>query len=147
MTIKMFTVKMIRDVCRASAPYHERIGKMFPKKGKEFPPEMKGITAHELATEIGKTLRKELGSKHMAAIIVARWTGTNEKTAKNWLAGTHCPSGPHLISLARESEAVMATLLVLAKRELIVSALSLISLRVGLMYAVNAIDEAIDSSA
>ena len=56
MTIKMFTVKMICDVCRASAPYHERIGKMFPKKGKEFPPEMKGITAHELATEIGKTL-------------------------------------------------------------------------------------------
>jgi hypothetical protein len=41
----------------------------------------------------------------------------------------------------------MATLLVLAKRELIVSALGLISLRVGLMYAVNAIDEAIDSSA
>jgi hypothetical protein len=28
----------------------------------------------------------------MAAIIVARWTGANEKTAKNWLAGTRCPS-------------------------------------------------------
>ena len=70
----------------------------------------------------------------------------NEKTAKNWLAGTRCPSGPHLISLARESEAVTAALLVLAKRELNVSALSLISLKAGLMNAVNAIDEAIDSS-
>jgi hypothetical protein len=119
---------------------------MFPKKGKEFPQETKGMSSRELATVIGNTLRDELGSKHMAAIIVARWTGANEKTAKNWLAGTRCPSGPHLISLARESEAVMATLLVLAKRELNVSALSLISLKAGLMYAVNAIDEAIDSS-
>lgn len=41
----------------------------------------------------------------------------------------------------------MATLLVLAGRELNVSALSLISLKAGLMYAINAIDEAIDSSA
>jgi len=35
---------------------------------------------------------------------------------------------------------------VLARRELNASALSLISLKVGLMYAVNAIDEEIDSS-
>ena len=119
---------------------------MFPKKGNEFPAEAKAISSPELAGVIGKTLREELGSKQMAAIIVARWTGANEKTAKNWLAGTRCPSGPHLISLARESEAVMATLLVLAKRELNVSALSLISLKAGLMYAVNAIDEAIDAS-
>ena len=119
---------------------------MFPKKGNAFPAETKAISTPELAGVIGKTLREELGSKQMAAIIVARWTGANEKTAKNWLARTRCPSGPHLISLARESEAVMAALLILAKRELNVSALSLISLKAGLMYAVNAIDEAIDSS-
>ena len=137
---------MICDACRASAPYHERIGKMFPKKGNEFPAEAKAISSPELAGVIGKTLREELGSKQMAAIIMARWTSAIEKTVKNWLAGTRCPSGPHLISLARESEAVMATLLILAKRELNVSALSLISLKAGLMNAVNAIDEAIDSS-
>lgn len=46
----------------------------------------------------------------------------------------------------RQSEAIMAALLVLAKRELNVSALSLISLKAGPMYPVNVIDEAIDSS-
>lgn len=40
----------------------------------------------------------------------------------------------------------MAALLVLAKRELNVSALSLISLKAGPMYPVNVIEEAIESS-
>lgn len=65
----------------------------------------------------------------------------------NWLAGICGPSGCHLILLAREADAIMATLLVLEGRELNVSALSLISLKARLVYAVNAIGEAIDSSA
>jgi hypothetical protein len=120
---------------------------MFPKKGKEFPKSAKRISPDEFAKSISTALREELGSSHIAAKTVMRWTGASERTAKNWLAGTCGPSGCHLILLARESDVIMATLLVLAGRELNVSALSLISLKAGLMYAVNAIDEAIDSSA
>lgn len=120
---------------------------MFPKKGKELPKSAKRISPDEFARSISTALREELGSSHIAAKTVMRWTGASERTVKNWLAGICGPSGCHLILLARESDAIMATLLVLAGRELNVSALSLISLKAGLMYAVNAIDEAIDSSA
>ena len=120
---------------------------MFPKKGKVFPKSIKRISPDEFAKSISTALREELGSSHIAAKTVMRWTGASERTAKNWLAGTCGPSGCHLILLARESDVIMATLIVLAGRELNISALSLISLKAGLMYAVNAIDEAIDSSA
>lgn len=119
---------------------------MFPKKGNIFPKSIRRISPDDFAKAISTALREELGSSHVAAKTVMRWTGASERTAKNWLAGTCGPSGCHLILLARESDAVMATLLVLAGRELNVSALSLISLKAGLMYAVNAINEAIDSS-
>ncbi len=120
---------------------------MFPKKGKELPKASKPISSNDFAKSISKALSEELGSSHVAAKTVMRWTGASERTAKNWLAGTCGPSGCHLVLLARESDVVMATLLVLAGRELNISALSLISLKAGLMYAVNTIDEAIDSSA
>lgn len=118
---------------------------MFPKKGKVFLNPPKRISPDDFAKAISIALREDLGSSHVAAKTVMRWTGASERTAKNWLAGTCGPSGCHLVLLARESDVVMATLLVLAGRELNVSALSLISLKAGLMYAVNAIDEAIDS--
>ena len=119
---------------------------MFPKTGKEFPKSVKRIAPADFATAISTALREELGSSRVAAKTLMRWTGASERTAKNWLAGICGPSGWHLIQMARESDVIMATLLVLAGRELNVSTLSLISLKAGLMYAVNAIDEAIDSS-
>lgn len=119
---------------------------MFPKKGKTFPKAAKQVSSEEFARSISNALREELGSSHLAAKTVMRWTGASERSAKNWIAGVCGPSGCHLVRLARESDVIMATLLVLAGRELNVSALSLISLKAGLMYAVNAIDEAIDSS-
>lgn len=120
---------------------------MFPKKGNQFPKSSKRLSSSDFASSISNALREELGASHVAAKTIMRWTGVSERTAKNWLAGACGPSGFHLVLLARESDVVMATLLVLAGRELNISALSLISLKAGLMYAVNAIDEAIDSSA
>lgn len=119
---------------------------MFPKKGKEFPRSPVRIAPGEFAKAISTALREELGASHVAAKTVMRWTNASERTAKNWLGAKCGPSGCHLIQLAQESDVIMATVLVLARRELNVSALSLISLKAGLMYAVNAIDEAIDSS-
>jgi hypothetical protein len=120
---------------------------MLPKTGKKLPKLSTRISPEDFAKSISNALREELGSSHVAAKTVMRWTGASERTAKNWLSGSCSPSGCHLVMLARESDVIMATLLVLAGRELNVSALSLISLRAGLMLAVNAIDEAIDSSA
>jgi hypothetical protein len=134
------------DDDRSAAPYRERRSNMFPKKGKEFPRSAKRIAPGDFAKAISTALREELGSSHLAAKTVMRWTGASERTAKNWLAGACGPSGCNLLQLAREPDVIMATLLVLAGRELNVSAFSLISLKAALMYAVNAIDEAIDSS-
>ncbi|MDB5714342.1 MAG: hypothetical protein JWO15_1739 [Sphingomonadales bacterium] len=119
---------------------------MLPKKGNHFPRPGKRISPEDFARAISIALREEVGFSHVAAKTVMRWTGASERTAKNWLAGTNCPCGWHLVLLARESDAVMASLLGLAGRDITVSALSLISLKAGLMSAVNAIDEAIDLS-
>ncbi len=86
----------------------------FPKKGKVFP-----ICSAEqnYVSTISKALRYELGSTHRATKTVVRWTGVNERTVKNWIAGTTGPSGEHLVELLRNSEAVFEALLRLAGRE------------------------------
>ena len=60
---------------------------MFPKKGKEFPRSPTRIAPEDFAKAISTALRKELGSSHVAAKTVMRWTGASERTAKNWLGG------------------------------------------------------------
>lgn len=46
-----------------------------------------------------------------------RWTRANERTVKNWISGTHGPSGEHLLVLACHSDAVMNTIYVLTNRD------------------------------
>jgi hypothetical protein len=45
-----------------------------------------------------------------------RWTGASERSVKYWFAGERGPSGEHLLSLARHSDAVLIVLLALADR-------------------------------
>ncbi len=113
---------------------------MFPKTGNQFPKITDRLTPEQFAQAIGLALRGELGASHRATKTVMRWTGASDRTAKHWLSGKHGPSGWYLVLLARESEAVMETILVMARRELNVSALKLRSLRSSLMVAVDAID-------
>ena len=61
-------------------------------------------------------LHAEPGSTHRAIKSAMRWTGASERTVKYWLQGERGPSGEHLVSLARHSEAVLIVLLVLADR-------------------------------
>ena len=61
-------------------------------------------------------LHAELGSTHRAIKSAMRWTGASERTVKYWFAGVRGPSGDHLVSLARHSDAVLIALLVLADR-------------------------------
>ncbi|ARC89448.1 hypothetical protein [Rhodovulum sp. MB263] len=61
-------------------------------------------------------LQAELGSTHRAIKSAMRWTGASERTVKYWFAGERGPSGEHLVSLARHSDAVLTALLALSDR-------------------------------
>ncbi len=80
---------------------------MFPKKGNVFP-NADGEVRSEVnyRQTIAAALRRELGDTHRAVKTTMRWTGASERTAKNWIAGSHGPSGEHLISLMRHSDHV-----------------------------------------
>ena len=119
---------------------------MFPKTGNTFPNISSNPNGTDFAVAIGLALKSELGTSRQAAKAIMKWTGASERSAKNWLAGTHSPSGWHLVMLAKQSDSVMAVMLIMAGRELNVSALSLSALRADLMGAVEAIDAAIKSS-
>jgi hypothetical protein len=75
-----------------------------------------------------------------------RWTGANERTVKNWLAGRCGPNGDHLIQLSRHSDLVLDAFLHLAGREKAVTAKELVTLRNALAEALKQIDVLIGES-
>ena len=90
---------------------------MFPKMGKTFPDDDEGkVDRLKYQMAIAAALKRELGGSHRAIKIVMRWTGVSERTAKNWLASSHGPAGEHLVELMRNSNEVLAAVLVLAGR-------------------------------
>lgn len=95
---------------------------MFPKKGKVFPgPNRPGGQALSYAATVAAALREGVGDTHQAVKTVMRWTGADERTIKNWFAGTNGPSGTHLITLLQHSDEVLEACLFLAGRERIIS--------------------------
>lgn len=100
----------------------------FPKRGKFFPKQNgsgRGDPENRFADEIAAALRRSHRDSRAGAKIVASWTGANEKTVKNWLAGRYGPSGEHLLALARHSDEVLATFLALAGRQDLMVAMKL----------------------
>jgi len=69
-----------------------------------------------------------------------RWTGASESAVKNWLAGSHGPSGEHLVSLMRHSNTVLATVLVMAGRDPHLPALKIAELKGHLAEILDLID-------
>src|SRR5215210_4549240 len=102
----------------------------FPKRGNTFPagrrarpPGDEGVSeGAEFAKQIAAALRRELGSSHSAVKTAAAWTGTNERTVKNWFAGRSGPSGHHLAALAGHSDEVLCAFLLLAGRREVLAA-------------------------
>lgn len=91
---------------------------MLHKKGNSFRRECEGrVSASEYRQAISATLSQELGGGGQAAKAIMRWTGTSERTAKNWISGTYGPTGENLIQLMRHSDTVLAVVLVLASRD------------------------------
>jgi hypothetical protein len=117
---------------------------MFPKRGKFFPDRTGQMDqAESYVLVVAAELRRELGDTHQAVKTIMRWTGANERTVKNWLAGRCGPNGDHLISLFRYSSVVLDAVLRLAGHEQVVHAKKLVALRAALADALVQIDSSI----
>ncbi|MBT8154319.1 hypothetical protein KMP13_10490 [Epibacterium ulvae] len=90
---------------------------MFPKTGNTFQNTSKKLNPQvEYREAIWIALTAELGGTHQATKTTMRWTGVSERTARNWISGSHAPAGEHLIELIRNSDAVLSAVLILAGR-------------------------------
>lgn len=91
---------------------------MFPKTGNTFQYDSSKLNSQlEYREAIWSALTDELGGTHQAAKTTMRWTGVSERTARNWISGTHAPAGEHLVELMRNSDAVLSAVLALAGRK------------------------------
>jgi hypothetical protein len=114
---------------------------MLPKKGKKLHWRSQEPAFNEkFENAIASALKSELGSTHQAVKTVMNWTGASERTVKHWLAGTHGPSGPYLIALARHSNGVMMYFLTAAGRSSLLVGAELYQVRSRLSEAISAID-------
>jgi hypothetical protein len=115
---------------------------MLPKTGNR----LHRLDPSSYSLEIGKALRAELGGSHRAIKTLMRWTGASERTAKNWLAGAHAPSGCYLIILVRESNLVARTVFQLAGRLDYLNLIEVAAARDDLASALGHIEAAIGPS-
>lgn len=114
---------------------------MFPKTGNTFQNAGNKTDAQmEYCDTIWAALTGELGVTHRATKTTMRWTGVSERTARNWISGTHAPAGEHLVELMRNSDAVLSAVLVLAGRPEVHALLRLDLVRAELQSMLKAID-------
>lgn len=117
--------------------------KMSPKTGKKLHRGARTFDRREkFEHAIAAALKADLGDTHRAVKTLMAWTGASERTAKHWLAGTHGPSGDHLINLARYSDAVLYYFLSAAHRSFIDPRIQLVTIRARLIELVEAIEDA-----
>ena len=78
----------------------------FPNSGNVFPGRRQSF-----AKLVSTALRASLRGQASSIKTVARWTGANERTVKNWFAGDRAPTGDHFLRLAANSPGVLAAFL------------------------------------
>ncbi|WP_244486302.1 hypothetical protein [Bradyrhizobium viridifuturi] len=118
-------------------------GKMLPKAGRSLPADAEVFEA-DYALLIAEVLRAELGDTHQALKLLIRWTGANERTAKNWMAAVNGPSGEHLLRLMRYSDGVFECVLRASGRRLIVSDRKLVHVRDSLRETATLLSDLIE---
>jgi hypothetical protein len=118
---------------------------MLPKKGKKLH-RRRDDGGDGVDHSIAAALRHELGATNRAVKTVMIWTGASERTVKNWFAGSHEPSGRHLIDLIRHSDAVLDYLLSSADRPGTVVGVKLLSLRAKLRELTDMLDALSENS-
>lgn len=90
-------------------------GKSFPKsngRGKSTP----NKSSTDFANAMSLALNRAFEGARSKTKTVARMTGANERTVKNWFRGLYGPSGHYLVSLARHSDEVFDLFLILSGR-------------------------------
>ncbi|MDD2030867.1 hypothetical protein LOY64_12655 [Pseudomonas corrugata] len=107
---------------------------MFSKTGNSF------LAQRQYAAGIARALHMELGGTHQATKTLMRWTNANEKTVKNWMAGSNGPSGMHLVALVKHSDLALAAFLRMAGRPHALTASELPALRQKLQTVIEGID-------
>ena len=95
---------------------------------------------HHFTTLIAAALKNELENSHQTVKTIMRWTGASERTVKNWLAGTHGPSGDHLVQLAKHSDEIFELVLLMADRKPVVTTVTLMRLRAHLQQTIERLD-------
>jgi hypothetical protein len=84
----------------------------FPETGNVFPRRHRREPRNpSFAKLVSTALRASLRGQSSSIKTVALWTGANERTVKNWFAGSRAPSGDHFLGLAANSPAVLAAFL------------------------------------
>src|SRR5690349_21775144 len=116
---------------------------MLPKTGKRLPTSGGRFGRTGYAALIADVLQSELGHSHHAHKTLMKWTGANERTAKNWLSGSNGPSGEHLLQLVRNCDSVFECVLKLADRRALVSNRRLAELRDSLQSTSTLLSEII----
>ena len=107
---------------------------MFTKTGNSF------LAQKQYAAEIARALHMELGETHQATKTLMRWTNADERTVKNWMAGSNGPRGEHLITLVKHSDFALTAFLAMAERPHALTASELPQLKQRLQSAINGID-------
>ncbi len=114
---------------------------MFHKKGNIFHRKRQGAVSQvEYREAISAALSYELGGAGRAAKVMTKWTGVTERTAKNWILGSHGPSGEHLLELMRHSDEVFAVVLGLAGRNEALATMRMERVRHELQSVLKALD-------
>jgi hypothetical protein len=113
---------------------------MFPKTGRGFPNGAERLTEDDYIAAVSAALKGELGMGTGAAKQIQRWTEVSDRTARNWLNGEAGPSGHHLMRLARESDAMLFSLLTMAGRPELTLAVDLHAVEVALAKASGAFE-------
>ncbi len=91
------------------------------------------MSQEQFATEIAAALKRTVSSRQIQVKTIALWTGTNERTVKNWLSGAYGPSGDHLMVLARHSDEVLNAILMMVGHEELLPVIDLASLETRIL--------------
>lgn len=120
---------------------------MLQKKGKVFQScSCESFLDLGFRPALAKVLKEELGGTNQAAKSIMKWASVSERTAKNWIGGTHTPSCENLIELMRHSDAVLAAVLVMSGRQESQNAISVEQLKDQLREMLIGLDSLSDNS-
>lgn len=111
--------------------FHAKNGNVFPDSDQTAP----------FATAVAAALKAEFGDTPSKIKIVARLTGSNERTVKNWFIGRNGPSAECLVELMRHSTILLQLVLRLSGREDLVKAVQMAAARDQLRSAISTLND------